>query len=359
MEQNKKIRVAITHGNTNGIGYEVILKALEDPMMLELCTPVIYGSPKVAAYHRKAMELQTQFTIIDRADEAKPGKVNLLTTVDDEIKVELGSNTPEAAEAAKRAKECALKDVAEGLCDVLVLAPESQEDSQGKSENGSLDIRISGDLRIALVTNEMAIKDVPEAITQQKIIDKVKLLNNTLRRDFRISTPRIAILALNPIAGENGNGGEEEQETIKPAIERLEQEGIQAFGPYPTDKFFGNGDYQFFDAVLAMYYEQGVTPLKTIAPEGGIILTTGLNYIQTTTDEGAQFDIAGKGTADESALRNAIYMAIDAFRNRQNYEEPLQNPLPKLYHEKRDESERIRFSVPKTKQVPPTTQDKG
>ena len=181
MEQTKKIRVAITHGNTNGVGYEIILKAMEDPMMLEMFTPIIYGSPKVAAYHRKAMDLQTQFTIISQADEAKPNKLNLLTAFDDEIKVELGSNTPEAIDAAKRAKERAVKDVAEGLCDVLVTLPENQEE-RNRNENGSLDIRICGDLRLALVTNEMAIKDVPEAITMQKIVDKAKLLHATPHR---------------------------------------------------------------------------------------------------------------------------------------------------------------------------------
>lgn len=348
MEQDRKIRVAITHGDTNGIGYEVILKCFEDPTMLELCTPIIYGSPKVATYYRKALDMQLQFNTIEKADDAKDGRLNLLTVNDEEVKIEVGQQTPESEEAARKAIVRAKADVEAGLADVLVTAPAAGNNALSRDPR-ALSMLIHDDLRIALVTKNVAIKDVSEAITKQIIVEKATTLHTCLKRDIRIANPRIAVLALNPHAGANGLLGEEEQEVIKPAIEELEQKNIQAFGPYAADSFFGNGDFIRFDAILAMYYDQGMAPFKAIVPDNGVRFTAGLPFVMTAPDHGSCFEIAGQKKADESAMRNAIYLAIDIARNRVNYDEPLENPLPKLYHEKRDDSEKVRFAIPKAK----------
>ena len=350
MEQERKIRVAITHGDTNGVGYELIFRIFEDPAMLELCTPIVYGSPKVATYHRKTLNMETPFSIIASAEEAKPDRLNLLTTFDEEIKVEFGQPSDEATEAARKALKQAMVDVQHGKVDVLVMAPDTLPDFLSR-EPEVLRLRLADDLRLALVTNLLAIKDVPEAITKQKVVDKAKIFHTALRRDLRISNPRIAVLALNPPTdNEEDPWGDEEKEVIIPAIDELEQMGIQAFGPYAAESFFGQGSYQKFDGILAMYYDQGMTPMKTIAQSDAFSLATGMPFVCTSTETGVGFDIAGKGIADEASLRNAIYLAIDVFRNRLHYDEPMGNPLPKLYKEKRDDSEKVRFAVPKPKE---------
>lgn len=363
--EERKIRVAITHGDTNGIGYEVILKTFEDPAMLELCTPIVYGSPKVAAYHRKALGLETSFTIISEAEEAKEGRLNMLTCFDDEIKIDIGQPSPEAGTAALKALDRAMEDYKKGLFDVLVTAPINKSDIQGEGfhfsghteyleakagdGNKSLMILMNDELRVALVTNHLAIRDVAEAITKPKIVEKASVFHQALKRDLRISNPRIAVLALNPHASDDGLLGTEEQEVILPAIDELEQQGIQVFGPYPADGFFGSGAFSKFDGVLAMYHDQGLAPFKTIVTDDGVNFTAGLPLVRTSPAHGTAYDIAGKGIADENPMRHAIYLAIDVFRNRITYDEPLANPLPKLYHEKRDDSEKVRFAIPRAK----------
>ena len=341
--ENKKIRVAITHGDTNGIGYETILKAFEDPMMLELCTPIIYGSPKVAAFHRKALHLETQYNIINSAEEAHDGRLNLLATFDDDVKVEFGQPTDESAEAARKAMARAKEDLIKHLYDVLVTAPVKPANTQPK-EDKSLTVMVSEAVRIGLVTTHLPLKDVPAAITVEKVSDKARIFHQSLKRDFRISSPRIAILALNP------QEGTEEKDVIRPAIAALETEGIQAFGPFVADQFFGDNLYEQFDGVLAMYDDQGSVPFKTLAQEYGVKLKAGISAIVTTPDQDPSFDIAGKGVADEHALRQAVYTAIDMYRHRIEYDEPMGNPLPKLYHEKREDVEKIRFAIPKPKE---------
>lgn len=363
--EDRKIRVAITHGDTNGIGYEVILKTFADPEILELCTPIIYGSPKIAAYHRKMLDLQTNFSIISSAEEAMDGRVNLLTTFEDEVKVEIGQPTKEAGEAALKALDRAMTDYRSGLYDVLVTAPINKKTIQsdlfhfcGHTEyiedcvgdgHKALMILMNEGLRVALVTTHLPIKDVAQAITEKAIIEKSHIFYESLKRDFRISNPRIAVLALNPHAGDDGLVGTEEGDIIIPAINSLENEGIQVFGPYPADGFFGSGMYAKFDGVLAMYHDQGLAPFKALASENGVNYTAGLPIVRTSPDHGTAYDIAGKGIADVNSFRQAIYTAIDVFRNRKNYDLPLENPLPKLYHEKRDESEKVRFAIPRSR----------
>ena len=340
---NKLIRVAITHGDTNGVGYELIFKTFEAQEMLELCTPVIYGSPKTAAFHRNALQMQVPFTNIGNAQDAKEGRLNMLVTFPQEVKVEFGKPTEESDAAALKALIKAKDDYQKKAFDVLVTAPTVE-----KHFTAPLPMLVNDRLRIAMATSGLPIKDVPKAITQELLEEKSSLLHLTLRRDFRISNPRIAILALNP------QPGDEETQLIKPVIEKLQEDKIQIFGPYPANTFFGEGKFEAFDGVLALYDEQAMTPFKTLDLGEGVCYAAGQDIIQTAPLNDAGFSIAGKGIADESSMRHAIYLAIDICRNRVNYDEPLKNPLKKLYHEKRDESEKVRFNIPKAKE--PTEQ---
>ncbi len=361
--EERNIRVAITHGDTNGIGYEIILKTFADPAMLELCTPIIYGSPKLAAYHRKALNLETNFSVINNAEEAVDGRLNLLSCFDEEVKVEYGTPSAEAGQAALKALDRAMTDYRSGLYDVLVTAPINKATIHGEGfsfpghteyieasvGNGqkALMILMNETLRVALVTTHLPIKDIAQHITRESIIEKCTIFHSSLKRDFRISIPRIAVLALNPHSGDNGLLGNEEKEVIAPAIEELASKGIQAFGPYAADGFFGSGAFSKFDGVLAMYHDQGLAPFKTIALDDGVNYSAGLTLVRTSPDHGTAYDIAGKGIADENSMRQAIYTAIDIWRNRQNYDEPLKNPLPKLFHEKKEDGDKSRFAVRK------------
>lgn len=358
---NKKIRIAITHGDTNGIGYEVIFKTFSEPAMLELCTPVIYGSPKVAAYHRNALGMDASFTIISRAEDAADDRINLLTVFDEEIKVELGHPSKDAGTAALKALECAVRDYKAGLFDVLVTAPINKNNIQGEGFNfcghteyieeragegsKSLMILFENSLRVALLTTHLPVKDIAAAVTKERIKEKATIFFNSLKRDFRVANPRIAVLGLNPHAGDDGLLGTEEKDIIAPAIEELSAEGVNVFGPYPADGFFGNGSYRAFDGILAMYHDQGLAPFKALSEGCSVNYTAGLPVVRTSPGHGTAYDIAGKGVADASSFRNAIYAAIDIFRNRTGYDEPLQNPLKKLYHERKDDSDKVRFAV--------------
>ena len=365
MEQEKKIRVAITQGDTNGVGCEVILKTFSDPAMFEICTPIVYGSPKVIAYHKKALNIDTNYSIINHTEEARDGRLNILTCFDEEVKIELGKPSEEAGRAAFKALDRAMADYQAGLYDVLVTAPINKATIQsegfhfpGHTEyietkvgdgNKALMILMNESLRVALVTTHLPIKDISKAITKEAIIEKASIFHKSLKRDFRISSPRIAVLSLNPHAGDDGLLGTEEKEIIVPAIEELEKQGIQVFGPYAADGFFGSNSYDYFDGVLAMYHDQGLAPFKTIALDSGVNFTAGLPIVRTSPDHGTAYDIAGQGKADENSFRQAVYTAIDVFRNRLEYDKPLENPLPKLFHEKRDDSEKVRFAIPKAK----------
>lgn len=361
--EDRKIRLAITHGDTNGIGYEIIFKTFSDPSMLDMCTPIIYGSPKIAAYHRNALGMEANFTIISKAEDAVDDRINLLTVFDDEVKVELGQPSKDAGKASLKALECAMKDYDKELFDVLVTAPINKNNIQsagfgfcGHTEyieecagNGekSLMILFENRLRVALLTTHLPVKDIVGAVTKERIKEKATIFFNSLKRDFRVSSPRIAILGLNPHSGDGGLLGCEETEFIKPAIEELTAEGVNVFGPYPADGFFGGGSYNAFDGVLAMYHDQGLAPFKALSTGCSVNFTAGLPIVRTSPGHGTAYDIAGKGLADEASFRNAVYAAIDIFRNRIDYDEPLQNPLKKLYHERKDDSDKVRFAIPK------------
>lgn len=351
-DSTDRLRVGITHGDFNGVGYEVILKMLDDARILELCTPIIYGSAKIAAFYRKSLELAGpwQPVQINSAADASADAVNIINVIGQEAHITPGEASKEAGEAAFIALERAVEDLKNGHIDVLLTAPINKSTIQsdtfrfpGHTEylaasaaDGSqpLMILFNENIRVALVTTHLPIAKVPEAITTENIVEKLALFNKSLTTDFAVVKPRIAVLALNPHAGEDGLLGKEEKEIIAPAIEKARQMKIHAFGPYAADGFFGNGLYTKFDGVLAMYHDQGLAPFKTLAMDSGVNFTAGLPFVRTSPDHGTGYDIAGKNRASEESMRAALYAAIDIYRSRQAFNEMTAAPLPKLYHEK-------------------------
>ena len=355
MAEDKKIRVGITQGDTNGIGYEVILKTLAEPQIAELCTPVVYGSSKAAAYHRKALEMsQVPFNSIDSAERVRDGVNNMVEVLEGEVKIELGSANEEAGKAAFVALERAVADLKNGLIDVLVTAPINKNTIQSENFNfpghteylesalgygkKSLMILFSDNVKVALVTTHLPVSKIAGAITKESIVEKLKIFNASLKGDFGIGRPRIAVLALNPHSGDNGLLGTEEKEIIAPAIEEAYSSKIMCFGPYAADGFFGNGQYKHFDGVLAMYHDQGLAPFKTIAMESGVNFTAGLPYVRTSPDHGTGYDIAGKNEASTESFREAIYRAIDIFRCRRHEAYIRRNPLRRQYFDKSNDN---------------------
>lgn len=357
--ENNKIKIGITQGDVNGIGYEVILKAFDDPTMLELCTPIVYGSPKVMTYHRKVLDLETSFTIINSAAEAVNGRLNVVNSCDDEVKVELGKPSKESGKAAFDALEKAMAEYKEGMFDVLVTAPihkqmiqsenfafpghtEYIEQCMGESAK-ALMILANETLRVALVTGHIPVAKIASTITQELIQEKLSIFNASLKSDFGIGAPRIAVLALNPHAGDGGVIGTEEETIITPAIKAMREQGVLCYGPFPADGFMGNGTFSRFDGVLAMYHDQGLTPFKVLAMANGVNFTAGLPIVRTSPDHGTAFDIAGKNEATADSFRQALYMAMDIYRNRKRDDEAHRNPLRKLYFEKRDDSDKLKL----------------
>ena len=359
--EERKIRVGITHGDINGVGYEVILKAFSDPTMLELCTPIIYGSPKVAAYHRKAMDIQTTFSIVNSRADIQDGRVNILNCTEDELKVELTKPTAEAGKAALSALEKALQDYREGVFDVLVTAPinkhtiqsdtfhfpghtEYIEERVGKGEK-ALMILLKDYFRVALVTGHIPVSEISRTLTKELIMEKMAIFHRSLKQDFGIDSPRIAVLSLNPHAGDEGLIGTEEQIVIIPAMQEMMAKGVLCFGPYPADGFMGSGNYAHFDGILAMYHDQGLAPFKALAMDEGVNFTAGLPIVRTSPAHGTAYDIAGQGIASEDSFRQAIYVALDVFRNRQIEREINARPLRKQYYEKRDDSDKLKLDI--------------
>lgn len=370
VEDDKELPVvAITPGDTNGVGYEVILKTFAEPLMYELCTPVIYGNPKTMAYHRKALGIEFNYNIIHRVEELQRGRFNLLAVSDEELKVDFGQSSAEAGRAALDSLEAAMNDFREGGYDVLVTAPINKHSIQGDAfhfpghteyieqrvgeGSKALMMLLNDKVRVALATTHLPVSEIARHLTTDGIHEKLQLLQNSLTRDFLITRPRIAVLALNPHAGDEGLLGHEEQDIIQPAIERANAAHIDAYGPFAADGFFGSGAYEHYDAVLAMYHDQGLAPFKVLAMDDGVNFTAGLPIVRTSPDHGTAYDIAGKGIADETSFRQALYVAIDVCRNRQLYDESHADPLAKLYHERREDERRERHRPTAGKNEPP------
>lgn len=345
MRNSDTIRVGITHGDINGIGYEVILKTLLDPRILEMCTPVIYGSPKVAAYHRKALNINNlSFNHIRSTKEITPKKIHIINCIDDNIRVELGKSTSLAGESSYMALEKATSDLKSGYIDVLVTAPINKDNIQSEhfkfpghteflaQETNSeefLMLMVSETMKIGVVTTHIPIADVSKNLSKDLILSKIKIIAKSLQQDFAITKPRIAVFGLNPHAGDNGLIGTEDKEIILPAIMQAKNEGIIALGPYPADGFFGSEDYRKFDAILAMYHDQGLIPFKLASFERGVNYTAGLPVIRTSPAHGTAYSIAGEDKASCESFRQALYLAIDIHKNRSIYDEISANPLKK------------------------------
>lgn len=353
----EKIIVGITQGDINGVGYEIILKTFMDEEMLDLCVPVVYGSPKVATYHRKALNNQTNFVVRNTINDIQERCLNLINCFgEEELKVEFGFATEESGKAAFIALNQAMNDLAEGNIDVLVTAPLTNNTIKGKESifpghsafiekrlgdgNKALTMFCSHNLRVALATSNIPVSEVSQNITSELLTEKLTTLNNTLKRDFCIDGPRIAVLSLNP----KGTTDTEEQNIIIPTIKDLfDNKRVRCFGPYSANEFFASDVYSHYDAVLAMYHDQGIAPFKAIAMGEGLIYTAGLPVIRTAPTHGTQYAIAGKDEADETSFRQAIFTAIDAFRNRERYDKAHANPLRRQYYEKRDDSDKLKL----------------
>lgn len=339
----EQIIVGITHGDINGVGYEVIIKSLMDNRVMEDCTPLVYGSPKVAAYHRKALNINNfSFNNVREVSEANHKRANILNCLDDNVRVELGKSTAMAGESAIIPLEKAVKDLADKKIDVIVTAPINKYNIQSETFNfpghteylksrfnvdDVLMLMVADDLRIGVVTGHLPLRQVPDSLSKEGILKKIRIMESSLAVDFRIRKPRIAVLSLNPHSGDTGLLGNEEIETIIPALEQASEEGILAFGPYPSDGFFGSGSYMNFDGILAMYHDQGLTPFKALALGEGVNFTAGLPVVRTSPSHGTAYEIAGKGLASENSFRKAIYLACDIFRNRELQNDIGSNPL--------------------------------
>ena len=338
-----KIKVGITHGDINGIGYEIIIKTLLDKRITELCVPIVYGSPKLSAYHRKSLNIENfSLNIIKNPDNANLKRPNVINCVSENTRIELGKATKESGEAAFASLEAAVNDLLEGKIDVLVTAPINKNTIQSdnfkfpghteylKEKAGSDDVLMlmTGEkMRIGVVTGHIPLKEVASKITKEKILKKLRLLNDSLLKDFTIKKPKIAVLGLNPHAGDDGVTGSEERDIIIPAINQARDEGILAIGPYAADGFFGAASYTKFDAVLAMYHDQGLTPFKSLEFDSSVNYTAGLPFVRTSPGHGTAFEIAGKGIASPDSFRQALFTALDIFKNRKRYSEMSKNPL--------------------------------
>jgi len=342
-----KAKLGITIGDINGIGPEVIIKALSNSMLFNECTPIIYGSSKVMGYHKNIVkDPDFHFNNITRTDKASPGKVSLINCWQDSVKIDLGEATQDAGQSAHIALDRAVGDLNKGFIDALVTAPINKHAMKlanfpylGHTEyiakscdmlGQELMMLISDQLRVAVVSSHIPLRRVTEKISKERIKECISILHDTLVQDFGIEKPNIAVLGLNPHAGDEGEIGTEEVEIIKPAIIELKKSGTLVSGPYSADGFFGSSAYKKFDAVLAMYHDQGLIPFKALSFGSGVNYTAGLPVIRTSPDHGTGYEIAGKNLADESSMRRAIYAAIDIWRSRNEYEEMHKSAVDKV-----------------------------
>lgn len=333
MTDNQLYKIGITHGDINGVSYEVLIKALADNKIMEICTPIVYGMPKVASFHKKYMDVSDfSFQFVKNMDQLSNKRPNMVSILDEEVKIELGTSTKVAGQLSERALLMAGRDLKSKQIDAIVTAPINKNNIQSDKfkfsglteffeyyfaggENNSVMMMIGEGLRIGFATNHIALGNVASSISKELILKKLSIMKTSLIQDFAIDNPKIAVLGLNPHIGDNGLAGNEEKEILMPAIERAFQDKINVFGPFPADGFFATGKYRKFDAVLALYHDQGMIPFKLLCGEG-VNFTAGLPIVHTSPSHGTGYDIAGKNIANEQAMRNAIYLAIDILRNR-------------------------------------------
>lgn len=360
--RSKKLRVAISHGDINGIGYEILLKCFSDERMLELFTPIVFGSKLALDFWSEKLALESKsWRLVESVSRCKEDQVNLIDIAPQEVSIEVGKPRAEAGLLSLLALEAATQCVLSGDADLLVTAPINKsimpkdlfpypghtqylEAKASKEERRSLMLMCAGDCRVALVTDHIPVKDVSSSLTESLISEKVELLEQGLIQDFGIVKPRIAVLGLNPHSGDNGLIGREELDLIKPTIDKLFEQGHIVFGPYSADGFWASGRSQCFDGVLAMYHDQGLAPFKTLYMDEGVNVTLGLKIVRTSPDHGTGYDIAGEGIASADSLRQAIYTGLDIVRSRRNYEWANRNPLRRVYFNKGRDDESLDLS---------------
>ncbi|MBO3096889.1 4-hydroxythreonine-4-phosphate dehydrogenase PdxA [Gelidibacter pelagius] len=343
MKKEEQIRVGISIGDLNGIGAEIILKTFEDSRMLEFCTPIIFASIKTMSFFKKHFDSGINFHGINDLNQVIEAKVNVLNVWKETIEINFGEEDLKAGEYAIKSLERATEALKNDDIDVLVTAPINKLTIQSDSFNfpghtnylakelggNSLMFMVTDKLKVGLLTDHVPVKDVPQHINAKLIEEKVQTVYESLVKDFRVSRPKIAVLGINPHAGDNGVIGKEDEEILKPTLLKIREKGKLVYGPYSADSFFGSKNYQNFDAIIASYHDQGLIPFKTITFGEGVNYTAGLSKIRTSPDHGTAFEIAGKGTADESSFKAAVFTAIQIYRNRKEYKKLTKNPLKK------------------------------
>jgi 4-hydroxythreonine-4-phosphate dehydrogenase len=342
-EKEYRIRVGITHGDVNSISYEIIIKTLQDPRLIENYTTIVYGSSKAASYHRKTLNINDfNFNLIKKADMAHARRPNIINILEDEVKIDLGKSTSVGGELAFLSLEMAIDDLMKNEIDILVTAPINKKNIQSPSftfpghteylaqkfnAKDYLMLMVSNSVRIGVITGHIPLNKVSETLTEELVMRKIMIMNRSLIRDFNILKPKIAVLALNPHAGDDGLIGNEDETVLKPAIDKAYQQDIMVFGPYPADGFFGSDTFRQFDGVLAIYHDQGMIPFKLLSFEDGVNFTAGLQYVRTSPAHGTAYELAGKNTANPEAFRNAVYLGCEIFNNRMEYDLLHSNPL--------------------------------
>ena len=341
VKKAENIIVGISIGDLNGIGSEVILKTFEDTRMLELCTPVIFANVKIVSFLKKELKLDVAIHGIDKLEQLVVGKINVLNVWREGVNLEFGKNDDVVGSYAIKSFVAATKALKEGLVDVLVTAPINKYNIQSEEfkfpghtdyldkelEGDALMLMVHDDLRVGLLTDHVPVNEVAKHLNEKLISSKIKTIIQTLKQDFEIEKPKVAVLGLNPHSGDNGVIGQEEEKIMKPALKKLFEAGNMVFGPFPADGFFGSAQYEKYDAVIATYHDQGLIPFKTLSFGNGVNYTAGLNKIRTSPDHGTAYEIAGKGVANHESFKEAVYLAIDIFKKRNDYQELIKNPL--------------------------------
>jgi 4-phospho-D-threonate 3-dehydrogenase / 4-phospho-D-erythronate 3-dehydrogenase len=341
MKKAENIIVGISIGDLNGIGSEVVLKTFEDSRMLELCTPVIFANVKILSFVKKSFESTSLLHGIDKLDQLVPGKINVLNVWREGVDINFGTNDENVGKYAIKSFVEATKALKDGLIDVLVTAPINKYNIQSEEfkfpghtdylnqelEGNALMLMVQDNLRVGLLTDHIPVNEVAKHLTESLIFKKIETVKKSLIQDFSINKPKIALLGLNPHSGDNGVIGKEEEEIIKPAIKKMFDKGTMVFGPFSADGFFGSNQYEKYDAVIATYHDQGLIPFKTLSFGKGVNYTAGLNKIRTSPDHGTAYDIAGKGIADYNSFKEAVYLAIDIYHSRNQYQEISANPM--------------------------------
>jgi len=341
MDKSEKIIVGISIGDYNGIGIEIILKTFLDKRMLDFCTPVIFASTKLITSYKNTVDANVVFNGIKQVDKAVQGKLNILNLWNEDVDISLGRPTKSSGKYAFLSLEAATESLAKGEIDVLITAPINKDNIQSddfkfpghteylesKLEGKSLMILMANNLRIGLITGHIPVSEISKTITSELIKNKINILYKTLVEDFAISKPKIAVLGLNPHCGDNGVIGKEDDEIIRPTVNEIQNEGKLVYGPYAADSFFGSDNYKNFDAILAMYHDQGLAPFKTLSFGEGVNFTAGLNKVRTSPDHGTAYDLAGKDLANINSFKEAVFMGIQIFKTRRHYKSLTENTL--------------------------------